>query len=245
VKRFFLIGLTVAASHALAGQITLGVNGFVNGDAEAGPGGNSGPVAFIPGWTVTTGPFTVVQYNSSGGFPSTGDPGVSVGGSNFFAGGPGSVDSSAFQTLDVSNIAAAIDAGSINYTLSGYLGGYLTQNDNAVIEADFLNGANSLISAVPLQGPLAAGRSGLTGLLLESLSGVVPTGTRSVNFVLTMHYAEGQYNDGYADNLSFIATQAGVAPAPEPATSITAGAGLLILIALRKITSSPRPGTGQ
>jgi hypothetical protein len=52
-------------------------------------------------------------------------------------------------------------------------------------------------------GPVTADdRNGLTSLLLRSQNGPVPPGTRQIHVVLTMTRLDGDYNDGYADNIS-------------------------------------------
>ncbi len=129
--------LAISASPIYAAQITLGQNAILNGDAESGVGSANGDVVPVPDWT-STGNFTAVLYGGAGGFPSLADPGPASRGGNFFAGGGGAL-STGSQILDVSHIASEIDTGSIAYTLSGYLGGFSTQGDNAVLAASLLS----------------------------------------------------------------------------------------------------------
>ena len=214
MRRFFKIILPFCLSFA----VTVGtvradfdINLIVNPDAEAGSGSSDGnDVLPIPGWT-TVGDFTVVQYGASGGFPSPTDPGPSDRGLNFFAGGPSNAGSSASQVIQVaSSDFAPIDAGAAYFHLSGYLGGYSSQGDNAVLSVNFRDGSGTSLGASSI-GPVSpADRDNATGLLFRTTSGNVPVGTRMVTVNLQMTRLDGSYNDGYADDLSLIFT--GTAP---------------------------------
>ncbi|MBZ5603240.1 MAG: PEP-CTERM sorting domain-containing protein [Acidobacteriia bacterium] len=245
-----LLGL--AALTPIHGGIILGTNAIVNGDAESGVGSTDGSVvASIPGWSTLNGNFTVVQYGAAGGFPLSTDPGPADRGSNFFAGGPGTGLGSGDQFLDASNLAAQIDAGSVSFVLSAYLGGYLTQDDYAQLVVYFRDGSDTILNPAGfvLNGPNAAGRGDATGLFFVSANGAVPAGTRAIEFVLNARIVTGEYVDGYADDLSFVANTASAAPgaAPEPGTigMIVIG-GLAVAAgrrrALREIWVRPRAG---
>ena len=225
-----LLGLAALGLAAPAAHAQFGSNLVVNGDAETGAGSADGSVVAVPGWT-TSGNFTVVQYGASGGFPAATDPGPADRGSNFFAGGPSNGSSSATQTIDVAQEAAAINAGAASYTLSGYLGGFAGQDDNAVFNAAFL-GANGTVLGTDQIGPvLAADRSSQTGLLFRSSGGAVPIGTQSIAVDLQMTREAGSYNDGYADNLSLVLN-----PAAVPEASTTVSFGLLLMLGFGGLT---------
>jgi hypothetical protein len=233
------LAILIAIAPAYAGGITFGTNIIANGDAESGIGSNDGSVvASIPGWVTLNGNFTVVQYGASGGFPTLSDPGPASRGNNFFAGGPGTGIGSGDQNVDVSSIATQIDAGTVTFVMSGYFGGFDTQLDNAQLVAYFRDGSNAILnpSGFILQGPNAAARSNQTGLLFETTNGAIPVGTRDIEFVLNMFFVTGSYNDGYADNLSFVPNNASTAPTgtPEPGTNLLLGAGLLATAAFSK-----------
>jgi alpha-tubulin suppressor-like RCC1 family protein len=192
-----------AKSRAVS-RVVFNSNLIVNSGADAAAGSTSsgGSVVPVPGWT-RTGSFTAVQYGS-GAFPSATSPGPPDRGRNFFAGGPGSTVSTGAQDIDVSSSAADIDAGRVMFNLSGYLGGFSSQNDNATLRASFLSAAGATLSSSVLGPVTAAQRGNVTGLLLRSATGSVPIGTRTVRLVLTMTRLEGTANDGYADSLSLV-----------------------------------------
>jgi len=224
-----------AAGMMSAAQITLGLNAIANGDAESGAGSTDGSVVAVPSWT-SGGQFTAVQYGASGGFPATTDPGPTNRGSNFFAGGPSGSQATGTQTVDVSNISSSIDSGLVNYVLSGYLGGFATQGDNATLTANFM-GTGGMIGSASIGPVTEADRTGLTGLLFRTTSGVIPAGTTDIDFILTLNRTDGSYNDGYADNLSFIATAGSTPPTvpePVPTALILSGTGLLTFLIRRR-----------
>lgn len=190
---------------AVAGA-ALGQNLIVNSDAEAGPGSPNGyTVVPVPSW-ITTGNFTAVPYSIGGGFPVYSDPGPVDRGLNFFAGGPDNASSSATQSIDLSPFAGSIDAGTATFALAGYLGGYSSQGDNAQLTVEFRAGNGSAIGSATIGPVTNVDRGNLTGLLERSTAGPVPAGARTAVLTLLMTRLAGSYNDGYADNLSFVVT---------------------------------------
>jgi hypothetical protein len=193
------LGVALALVFAVpAGARQSAGNLLQDGGAEEAQGSGD-QVVPIPGWT-TTETFTAGLYGANG-LPaaSRGPPGA---GKNLFAGGPGSSVSTATQTLDVSSNAAAIDAGTLNATLDGWLGGWETQEDSASATAQFLDGARKTLAAITIGPVTAADRGGQTKLLERTAKGNVPRGTRFIQVTITARRASGVYNDGYADNLS-------------------------------------------
>jgi hypothetical protein len=215
----------------------LGTTGnlIVNGDAESAAGSSSGGVvlAVIPGWS-TRGNANVVVYGASGGYPRTSDPGPANRGLNFLSGGPDDTLSVFTQHIDLSPYAAFITRGNVTFTLSAYLGGYGSQDDNAVLKATFLGATQGTVASgadsgalftqggaggsplgVVTLGPvLAADRNENTGLLARATTGPVPAQASSVDLELTMTRTEGTANDGYADNLVLTLTDMPQAPSP-------------------------------
>lgn len=184
--------------------VALGANLIVNGDAEAGPGTPDAmkPVTDIPGW-MTKGRFDVVAYGARGDVPAADDPGPPDRGKNFFTGGFNDPISTATQRVDVSSQSAAIDAG-VTYTLSGWVGGYATQADGAVVAIQLTDANGRGLGQAEIGPVTPSDRGSRTSFLQRSASGVVPKGTRKIVVTVTMTRRDGAYNDGYADNLSLV-----------------------------------------
>jgi hypothetical protein len=194
------VGLTKRFYRVL--PVPYGVNLIENGNAELGPSSSTGQPVAVPGW-VTISPFTVVPYSAGGGFPTASDPGPPDRLNQFFAGGNGAL-STASQDIDVSGNASDINPGKVTCDLSGWLGGFFTDEDNATLTLTFFNGANNL-GSFPIGPVTAAQRANQTGLLLRSLTALpVPTNTTRLHVVLAMTRATGAFNDAYADSLSLV-----------------------------------------
>lgn len=228
---------------------TLGQNLIVNGDAEQGLGDAIGnavgnavgiDIPAIPGWT-TTGEFSVLKYgatgfnfvNPFGNLVSVTLPAIDVTGPinrgrNLFFGGAGRASSSANQSINVNSLAAVIDAGRAAFDLSGWLGGYATDQDIASLNINFLDQTNQSLGIASISAPNPAERNNITGLFLKSTSGYVPVGTRQINVVLNANYARGRVNDSYADNLSLVITQV-----PEPSISGLVLMGLSCMVMMK------------
>jgi hypothetical protein len=180
-------------------------NLIVNPGAENGtadPDG-SAPVTSIPGWTIAGGEFDVIAYQAdSGNYPATSDPGPADRGKNFFCGGPNDDVSNATQTIDVSKDALKIATGSVGFVLSGWLGGYADQDDNAMLSIQFEDAAGTVLGKAQIGPVMAADRSDVTSFVLRTTNGKVPKGTVKIVVTLTMTRVSGSANDGYADDLS-------------------------------------------
>ena len=196
-----LLGL-LCLTQERVDAISYGVNLLVNGNAESGSSSASGDPVSVPGWT-TSSAFTVIPYNAAGGYPTSGDPGPPDRANQFFAGGNNAATSTATQEIDLSANAADINQGNVIFDLSGYFGGFSSDNDNARLSATFFNGTTSL--GIATVGHVTAkDRGNATGLLLRRGSGIVPVNTTRVVITQTMTRFSGNSNDGYADSLSFI-----------------------------------------
>lgn len=208
IKHTLALGL-LALSLAAQAQATLGSNLIVNGDAESG----------VAGWTGFDGysMFQSVNYGSNWVLPT--QPGPVDRGARMFAGLTG--QAAGFQTIELGALAGQ----PLRYELSGYLGGWAAQGDNALLYVSFLDAADNEIGHAALGPVLPADRGNQTGLFFQSAAGVLPADTRSLMFSLSMERLGGGDNDGYADNLSFV-----VSSVPEPATYAYAliGIGLLL-----------------
>jgi hypothetical protein len=187
----------------------LNINLIVNGDAEsaAGSADDSSLVA-IPGWT-RHGNFNVMQYQSDdSSYLSTTSPGPSNRGKNFFYGGSengtDNTVTSATQTIDVSAAAVLLSSGKVKFVLSGWLGGYSDQNDNAVLRIQFVGATGQALGQASIGPVQGNARNSTTSLLQRSTNGVVPVGTTKIEVTLTMTKTDGSDNDGSADNLSLL-----------------------------------------
>ena len=122
--------LNQAPASAPAACTSCGANLIVNPGAESAPGADADSVVRVPGWR-TKGSFTAAQYAWSDGDVSASSPGPKARGKNYFYGGPGGRLSSGAQAISVR--ASGIATGKVSFTLSGWLGGYADQGDNATL----------------------------------------------------------------------------------------------------------------
>lgn len=223
-----VLGCVIPATLLCAGPAQAVVpagNLLANPGAEADVGSTDascGGDLDVTGWEPETGTFSAIQYGV-GGFPSAAESAEIGGGSNLFTGGcPTDAVSTAEQTAAVTEAAPEIDAGQVGATLTGYLGGFSSQDDQAKVEVFFMGaGGGDLGSAGAdlVIGPVtAADRASLTDLLLRTARVGVPVGTRSVLTRITLTRFSGSANDGYADNLSL--TLGSAAPAPVLGTTV-------------------------
>ena len=179
-------------------------NLVVNPGAEIGPVSNSFGADIAPqGWT-TTGTMSGVAYNIGGGSDLNAADGIALqGGNAYFSGGTNSLTSTATQTINVKNLAAQIDTGTIGASVAGQFGGYTSQNDSMSLTVLYLaKDGVTVLGEVTIGGANAADRANDTTLLFDDAFGTLPVGTRSLEVTLTSTRTEGTYNDGYADNIS-------------------------------------------
>lgn len=207
-----LLALTFTAQA----QATLGSNLIVNGGAESG----------VAGWTGFDGysMFQSVDYGSNWVLPT--QPGPVDRGAKMFTGL--TAQAAGYQTIDLGTLAGQ----PLNYSLTGWLGGWSSQGDNALLYVSFLDTVGNEIGHAALGPVLPGDRNNETGLFFRSDAGALPTNTAAVMFSLSMERLGGGDNDGYADNLSFVVTSA----VPEGSTLAYALAGLALLgaVALRR-----------
>lgn len=211
-SRFFLAAALLAVACSSQAAVNYGSNLIVNGDAEAG----------VTGWNGYDG-YSLMQsvdYGSNWVLPT--QPGPADRGAKMFAGfGQYAVG---YQTLDL-GLATALPT---SYSLSGWLGGWTNQGDNALFYVQFLDEFDNEVGSSSLGPVTPQDRANQTGLLYREAAGLVPVGTRKLSFWLSMERLVSGDNDGYADNLSFI-LQNPVSPVPEPGVvpTLLIGAAML------------------
>jgi len=186
-------GVSAAAQAASSGNLLAG------GDAEAALCTNDWKaVTGVPGWTVVQGSPAAVCY----GIGSFATPAGQARGNAFIADGPYG-DSALMQTVDVAAAAAAIDQGTVSYTLSAWLGGWGAYAGRGVVSIDFLDAtARAIGSSTALPSVTAADRGNNSGFVARSMTHAVPAGARAIKVLLQFVDTSGSYNIGYADNLS-------------------------------------------
>jgi CSLREA domain-containing protein len=203
----------------------LSVNLIRNGGAEGDELGEASTDETVdapaPYWSGTQGVSQVV-YGTLG-FPFANDA-PAKSGTYFFAGGNNNDVATSRQLVDVTPIAAQIDAGQVPYRASGAFGGYRFDDDNVKLLVTFRDVLGQGLSVVALGGFTAADRGNVTKLIPDTKQGIVPAGTRSIEALLYAARFAGTYNDGYADDLSLVL--------PEPAEDELAGVALAALAAI-------------
>lgn len=214
MRKLWLIPALLAASLAAHAQADLGRNLIVNGDAEAGTAGWTG----FEGYSL----FQSVDYGNNWVKPS--EPGPGDRGARMFAGQGG--QSAGHQTFTLGDLGSA----PVRYELTGWLGGWLAQEDNALLYVSFLDITGQEIGHAEIGPMMPADRGNVTGLFLQRREGLLPVGTAQLMFSLSMERLSGGDNDGYADNLSFV-----LSAVPEPMAAWYAVAGLgTVMVAARR-----------
>lgn len=213
-------------------------NLLVNPSAEVGDPSPSGTSSVtIPGWSVTGTP-TVIEYGAQrrtawplptpgpvwGSYPSVRPTPTDT---QFFGGG--NVGTSTLsQTVDLGAAASSIDAGTVPFKLSGWLGGASSDPSAASITVQFLAGDGTSLGLGRIGPVTALDRWWQSGLLERDKSGVIPAGTRSAQVVVTLkdsNPAALGYNNAYADDVSF--TVGAALPAPPPPAPPASTVGVL------------------
>lgn len=219
-----------------SGQTTTSLNQspnlLVNPGAEAGDPSLSGYASVtVPGWTQTGTP-TVIKYGTQRRFPvPTASPGPVLPsllafpsrdgaiptppeGKQFFGGGP-VADSTLTQTVDLRKAQGLIDAGNGTYNLSGDLGGFLIDPSESTVTVTFLDKNGRQLGTGTLKPVTAWDRLYSTGFIHRSTTGTIPVNTRTAQVVVSFDDRNpvlGNYNNAYADNLSFTVNDPALTP---------------------------------
>jgi Phosphoesterase family len=233
---------TPAAAQPQASALTVdGPNLLVNPGAEIGDPSLSGYSSVtVPGWTVTGTP-TVIEYGTLRRFPwPTASPGPTFpaflgfptsasappdSGAQFFGGGPVAT-STLTQIVNLARASGEINQGNVPYELTGDLGGFLIDPSAASVTVKFLDVDGNTLGSGRIRPVTAIGRGFQTGLVERETSGTIPVGTVSAQVIVTFtdrNPVLGNYNNAYADNVSFTVGVADLAPAPLTPPASTVG----------------------
>ena len=229
---------------AIAPAVAQSPNLLVNPGAEIGDPSLSGYSSVtVPGWAVTGTP-TVIEYGTPRRFPSPlPTPGPTLpaflafpsynagplptppGGQQFFGGGP-EATSTLTQIVDLSSAKNAIDQGNVPYELNGDLGGFTIDPSRASVTVDFLDVNGVKLDTGKIKPVTAIDRWFHTGLIHRDTAGTIPVGTDSAVVVVTLtdyNPVLGNYNNAYADNLSFTVGVDSLTPATLTPPASTVG----------------------
>jgi uncharacterized protein (TIGR03437 family) len=212
-KWLCVAGLLIATQSVWAQSSILNTNLIVNGNAEAGPASPDGTttVSSIPGWT-RTGNADVLPYDLTG-LVLLSDPAPPDHGFNYFAGAIDNQTTTLTQLIDVSSAASAINAASVKYTASVYLGGIALP---AKMTVTFENASGQPIGG-PTLGP--AGYDGY-GMSLQQQIGLVPSNTTQIVVTLTLANVHA-----VADSLSLVLGMIGTSPGSVLGTNLVVNPG--------------------
>lgn len=193
-----VLGVSVMSVSAAAAATNLLVNPSNEADLVLGE---------IPGWTEVAGS----NWTQRGGSPTPQD-----GSFTFF---PGVAASTTLQQIvDVSSFSTAIDAGTQEFTFSGYRQSFAqSPADEGAFGIDFLS-----IAGVAISGILSASSATTASWDFYTNTFFAPVGTRSIAVSLIAERNAGTNNDANFDNLSLTAA----APVPVPASAVLLGGAL-------------------
>lgn len=191
--------------------IVYGVNSVLNPSGETYTGTANGTNIILPNnWTANFSP-TLAPY-SSGNATSASHPKPADSGNVYFAGGPDQESSDFFQMIDLTSIGTEIDNGQVEFTLSGFLGGFGNQNDLAYLFVNFQT-IDHFFAGQSVVGPVtAADRGNANGLLSRTTTEQVPGEARFAQVQIHFERNAPAYNDGYADNVSLVFNGPGQVP---------------------------------
>jgi hypothetical protein len=139
---------------------------------------------------------------SSAGYPPTRTSSRVFWGGTNPDGGIAGVTTKALQTIDLSTLG---DIDGTSFELSGLLGGYATQNDNAVVSATFQDASGKTLDVASIGPVKAAQRDNVSSLAPQAWYGTVPAGAETVVVTIAMTaVSTGNDNNGEADDVSLV-----------------------------------------
>jgi len=127
-------------------------------------------------------------------------------GSWHFAGGNQLCNDVATGQQVVRNVDQLLESNdTVEYQMSGWLGGVGSDRDYATFVAWFYGPNGSLVGADAIGPVTAEERSDQTTLARRTADGIIPSRTSRIELVLMLKKYGGDHH-GYADNLSFVLT---------------------------------------
>lgn len=206
---------SIPANRAATTDQVFTRNLILNGDAESDNGNGScvtGEADRVTGWA-PNGNVRSEDYGHTGGDPDVDTPGPPNRGRCYFRRevGSGTPQYSASQTINVSTATTAIDAGTVNYSMSGWFGGIAGDVGSAKMIAIFKDASGKELAKVETDPVTHEERGDQVKLIQRSKAGKVPEGTRQIEVQLqVLMYDTSCANCetvGYADNLSLVLTK--------------------------------------
>lgn len=217
--RQMVVVMVLAGCAAWARATPVHVNLLINGDAETGD---------ATGW-VSTGGEAISSANA--GAVGLG-PGDDLGAFSFTGALGDSVQALA-QTIDVSDLAAAIDAGQVDAIFDVLVQARTVGvTDTAGGSVQFLSELDAALDTFNFSDPSAA--EGVFDWAAIHDQRLVPTGTRRIVVDLVFTRTSGASSDGFADNASLVLT-------PEPGAAAAMFMLVCVLAGRWRVSRSAAP----
>lgn len=203
-----LDGRAVGLARDRAKDALFGRNLVANGDAErstpaATPEADRGIACWKDWGTAST-----LAYGAHKDFPTEAVAGSPTRGKAFFFGGSAG-ESRIVQRIDLSAASVEIDAATVPFELSAWLGGFAGQRDVAWVELRWIDDRGGVVGLSTLEAVTADQRAaGIpgethTGMLHRRTGAIVPAGARVAEITVRFERSEGLC-DGYADDIALV-----------------------------------------
>lgn len=225
----------ISASAKLAGVAALAIGLSVPSASSAVNVVVNGTFDDTADWNLLNGTFVVLN-GPGGGFPTLDTGPYYQGGNAGFSEIAQDFSLSAQQVSDLGTFG-------LEFVMSADLFGFSSQQDSSEFTAEFLDINLNVIDTATLDsddGDPGIWPSSLTAGAepnFQSVSGVLPIGTRHITFFVSSERFEGSSNDGYLDNAVFdITVSTTLSPVPVPAALplMAAAVGAFTLMGWRR-----------
>ncbi len=204
------LGVSLGPVHGAGATVTkaivFGTNVIPNAGGEASPGATDNSAVSVPRWHPAN-HFTVDAYAANRDL-SASSPGPSSRGKNYFYGGPDNASSSGWMRIFLTSKASEIKTGRVAFKLSAWLGGFSTQDDFTRVLLAFSDKGRVVLKSYQLKGPSAAQRKDVSELQYRKVTGPVPASADSARVEILMKRTEGSDDDGLADNVKLVLSEA-------------------------------------